>query len=799
MLTFATTFANYVRGGDVANLQWLVYLYANDGTNKIYRTADIETYDSSSNWRGIVKEISGISTSIDPFDCSYSVSNVTVKLAEGELYILTPGVPYSTTQDIAATSIREYRNREIKIYMWVPGCTAALVGVNAPPLVWSGVIENYYYDKTEECWVFDAVAEGEIKHKTIPTTVVEKTNYPKAPEESVGQRIPIVYGVFYTPTINTDVTNGPLNDSFNVVPTVCTDASLGVFTAASHACKGATRARNWIYLDDLGIYGLSVQDQAGNDMTSSATGPTTYTLPTAALQYYKVANIWIPCMKTGSLNVVSDPTNIIDGIYSSGTTIVGPTEVGFTYYSCKIPRTAQYVFPLAPAVSDLRIWAYVSDLDPGTHGYECTLRLYNPYNASACNVDTFDADTWALENIRIGSFGNGGAGLTRTDIHGTAKVATAQWDWDELGMYEIIVGVNEDQTLVLNWIGIAVNEIILTTPPRGMRQERGWVRSGEGFLLRSRVPTLPAGRTYRSPNSQAVESISQIFVELTGGRMFGSWIDTAGRSNSFNENDTIYTSNFIVESILRDELGVATADIDTAAFDAAETAAYHLGFSVNNETNTKDLIQDIGFNSQTLYYQTSDKKWSLFQFPETPASSDYDFDCAVLNFTRYYWSPQSWLANDVKVYYAYDYARGKFMRYQGVSNATAQGDTVAGQNITRTLSVESPFCVYQPGTAIYTDDQAYLLATYLCAQWKDPHLIMEFDCADVSAWKVQEGDVVTFANADDTMNPMGLGGGSATDRMSTFTGPRTKYFLIIGCVRGMKSVRYTAFQLHDLS
>lgn len=85
------------------------------------------------------------------------------------------------------------------------------------------------------------------------------------------------------------------------------------------------------------------------------------------------------------------------------------------------------------------------------------------------------------------------------------------------------------------------------------------------------------------PNEEAGCAVMQ-------GRTFGSWIDNAGRSNSFNAGDLIGESHFIVESLLRDVLGVTA--IDEASFDGC-TAASALTVDLTERQPAFDVIRKI--------------------------------------------------------------------------------------------------------------------------------------------------------------------------------------------------------------
>lgn len=110
----------------------------------------------------------------------------------------------------------------------------------------------------------------------------------------------------------------------------------------------------------------------------------------------------------------------------------------------------------------------------------------------------------------------------------------------------------------------------------------------------------------------------ELFISVQGA-YYGSWIDAAGRSNSFNENDLIENPSHVIESIARDEMGIVTAEIDTASFDMAATALNVLAtmkfaFQILEQRKGMDILNDLAFQSRLyLFWDSNDKlKVKLF-------------------------------------------------------------------------------------------------------------------------------------------------------------------------------------------
>jgi hypothetical protein len=77
------------------------------------------------------------------------------------------------------------------------------------------------------------------------------------------------------------------------------------------------------------------------------------------------------------------------------------------------------------------------------------------------------------------------------------------------------------------------------------------------------------------------------------GREFGAWVDADSRNNGFNAAGLIENPVYIIEDICRNELGLATADIDYVSFDAA------------GNTTDGDIENTIGLDAATMKYVLS--------------------------------------------------------------------------------------------------------------------------------------------------------------------------------------------------
>ncbi len=92
----------------------------------------------------------------------------------------------------------------------------------------------------------------------------------------------------------------------------------------------------------------------------------------------------------------------------------------------------------------------------------------------------------------------------------------------------------------------------------------------------------------RTPGDSEIETV---FVSGKG-REYGSWIEADSRTNGYNGTsapDLIENPVYIIEDILRNELGLTSSEIDYASFDVAGNTTNGTIKDVFNENNTTDI------------------------------------------------------------------------------------------------------------------------------------------------------------------------------------------------------------------
>ena len=162
------------------------------------------------------------------------------------------------------------------------------------------------------------------------------------------------------------------------------------------------------------------------------------------------------------------------------------------------------------------------------------------------------------------------------------------------------------------------------------------------------------------------------YLESTeGGRKFGSWIDENSRSNGYNEGDLIDNPAYIIESILRDVMGIPTDFIDYASFDAAGDFTsgtldeWYFSGGIYEVQNSKELLDNILIQCKSQLCRDADGKFSLIVY-DSSASVDYsnykfDKDNNITNL-KISQTSRDEIVSSIKINYNLDRATGNFRK-----------------------------------------------------------------------------------------------------------------------------------------
>lgn len=235
------------------------------------------------------------------------------------------------------------------------------------------------------------------------------------------------------------------------------------------------------------------------------------------------------------------------------------------------------------------------------------------------------------------------------------------------------------------------------------------------------------------------------------GRMFGSWIDEGGRSNSYNANDLIEDPAFIIESILRDELGFTSSQIDTASFDAAaySNVKARLHISSDNEADAFSFIRQLTEQSTFAFSVSGVSKPRLVALntvsptiARTLTISDIDINSIVI-------SKESKVINDIKVKHRWMEEYGDYVSYSTFSDSSSQAEL---GKYTQEFSWPN-----------ITEEDAYgsvtEVATFMKQVWAIQNTTISVTCPGIRNCDLEIGDWIQLDST--TINPHMLCFGSS--------------------------------------
>ena len=260
----------------------------------------------------------------------------------------------------------------------------------------------------------------------------------------------------------------------------------------------------------------------------------------------------------------------------------------------------------------------------------------------------------------------------------------------------------------------------------------------------------------------APKEVDMLYIAAKG-RKYGSWIGANSRNNGYNQNDLIQNPVYIIEDILRTELGLATASIDYAAFDTIGNTSNGTLKTAFGEDNTVDikfafsqykyidgigLINKICKQSGMYFFFNGEGKATLRQrlraSSYSSSSRTIDFnDCQFEGFNK---TPINTVRNKININYQYDYGTEQTLLSDSSTDSTSRAKyTVANTYLNLELDAD---CIQDTTTA------QNLGNSYL--DWlKDRKLIVSLSITRPKYSNLEIGDIVIISNIPSDLKAYG--------------------------------------------
>ena len=274
---------------------------------------------------------------------------------------------------------------------------------------------------------------------------------------------------------------------------------------------------------------------------------------------------------------------------------------------------------------------------------------------------------------------------------------------------------------------------------------------------------------YRIVNTEIVSDIPagkmQYMYYAGKGREYGSWI-TASRSNGYSSAALIENPIYIIEHILRSELGLTSSEIDHATFDTAgNTTNGHItntfddaigdikfAFSQYKFLDSRELIKRLSKQCLSYVFIGGDGKFKIktLQKAADYGSANKTIDYVDINLKGISKTPLSQVKNDVTVNYDFDYMDEVFKKSKNRTATVTANST--GNNQVFKLKLDA--------SAILDETTADNLAIAYKDIFKDQKVVLDFDCLRPYYNDLEMGDIVKFENWDSKIKIYGTAMGT---------------------------------------
>ena len=337
MLSFDASLSNALKLKNTTAF-WVCKLYYNDESAFI-GVSDIDRVDGSDYYYGLVSSWGSYSQSLSFYDFTTSTGNMSLRLINAERSI--KGTRFS---DLFSTN--NFANRKWELFL---NTNQAGTFDTAARMIATGVISgDFKYDhKSINLTLLDLNSK---QHKNVPTSVVDSSTYPNAPEKNIDKPIPISYGDFYE---KTDIGTIPTThfDRFktfykSAFPAIITDK----FDVGEAAVEAYVDSQAMHTLDSENIYYYKDGSYATITGTTDATtnNPRIEFTGSRCKAYFALSSSGFTITESGSGTFThTNEANISNGVFDTSniTTIecASGDSVTLTYALPPITKLGEYV------------------------------------------------------------------------------------------------------------------------------------------------------------------------------------------------------------------------------------------------------------------------------------------------------------------------------------------------------------------------------------------------------------------------------------------------------------------------
>ncbi len=583
MLSFPSNLSNALIGRN-NQAYWYIKLYYGDESSFTGLSDRDRTIDSVK-YRGLVKSWGTLVQSVDLF----ALRAGTLAMNGLTLVNVHDTIEGGRFTDLFAS--QNYINRKWTLHMGAVG-----VAVADHVQIGQGIITDQIEQGTDQV-TLQLLEDLKNLSIEVPTTRVNTTDHPNAPERNIGKPIPMAYGDFGQATdVGTIPSSGsefdryyqfvkgafpsPITDKYNQLSArVDTSPDSVTLNDLDPAGVGSNRSKNiFMYKDNEYI---SCEDS------------NTYESETDPLVSFTGSGwrVYIPLNDHDTYSGQTGYANGTDGDFSTEFNIGDRPVLHDSVFGWKLGKV--------PKLGEFTSIKVICELNNFVDGGADPNPTSNTYGFQ------FESDLLQTNESEI-TWNGGNQSIDISDWFTTTQKDA--WDFET----DILMEIQDTATAAecdCSQVGV---EIAFVPSQTFEKQYNEPVAQGLRFAWNDsgNIESFPPG-VYLIPRKVQIPQIGDYIYYSGKGREFGAWVDADSRSNGYDKGDLIENPVYMIEDILRTELGTkttGTTDATSAGSLLDSTATFTsdmVGQSVRNTTDGTFTIIS-GFSSSTALTVTDD-------------------------------------------------------------------------------------------------------------------------------------------------------------------------------------------------
>jgi len=721
LLSFSTGLTNELDKGSTNAVFLLRLYYGNESSYTGLSTIDYD--DGGDNYYGAIISMGDFSQKLDFFGFkgvtnSFSVSMVNTEIFNGNRF-----------SDLVGTN--DYDNRKWEVYVVAGSATKYLIGTGK-------ISANFEYDNNKISIRLNDFSTG--IDTSLPRTIIRENdttnNFQFAPEANFNKPIPMLFGdhshtsLYDTTVLSVGAERWATRSKVPAIVVNEFDTNTGKIIAKADT-------ETIFELKDSTVY----YNQGG--IASAINGSNAYTEVTVDESAAKISF-------SGASAYALIPLNMDSSVDSSYTKdkfaktvearALGGSPAG-TPFTFGVPKVSKLGTMVADSDSPIRLYVIGSFSDTFKLQYTVSQPPYDAANTTTATLGVTHAGTGQR-------FFVGGTSVGADITSGYSADDRVDWNLESKVTLIVLDGTSATVTIDQAWLQIEyISDDTITMRKKG---------SLGSYKDKDQYKDFDYGRLMFSTAMLSVDipEETQVIYVSGKGREFTSAMTSAvgaySRTHGFATGALIEHPIFIIENILRVELGLSDTNIDTENFDDIYdlTDTYKSAFSQDSSIGAMDLIGDIckQFCLYFFFDSLGKAKFLNLKLATAYTTATFNIDFEDITFNGVSKTPMDQVKTSINLGYDYDYILGN-NRLNEESATTTNSDF--NLNNVNAMNIDGNKIRYDVEAS--SDTNARALANTILDLYEDIHQsrknLLSITCLKPKYLKAEMGDLVSIDNA----------------------------------------------------